>query len=254
MSQDLPEVIATLKKANKNEVFVVDTLVENINPTIVIAANKDGAALEAGLASAMSELSIGGKEIHLHDWGGVIQIADDAGRTRLKPDVLDNSCHLVFSFTPWSAKKTPELLRMAAFAHKAGFQAMVVMTKKEGTCGKADTFQKLRRALPNANVTYYEDTYEVLRDCVAYAQGEDKLYHVLSPEFPIEGEKANRVEDGSREEYLELWQAEGYVLDSSAGASKNTEIVKVDTCIVCEGSGKLWQGRMNDPCPLQCAS
>merc|ERR1719468_117302 len=67
------------------------------------------------------------------------------------------------------------------------------MTQKEGKCGKADTFSALSHALPDQRITYYEDTYGVLRECAlqegmeALIQGGTRaLQHVSSPEFPVE--------------------------------------------------------------------
>lgn len=202
MALPLVDTISSYPKANKNEVFVVDLSTSDF-VTSIVAAKKGGDALRAGLADAVSGLSsvhlrdsvragLGfgkGRRVHLHDWGGVIQIADEGGRTALKPDTLKDGDHAVFSFTPWSEKKKPELPRMAALAREAGFSAMFIVTKKEGTCGKADTFKYLRDILDHANaagVTYYEDTYGVLKDCVPSCSGRDTLYHVFHPEHPFE--------------------------------------------------------------------
>jgi len=208
MAIPLPEVISTLSKASKNEVLVVDVL-SDAQPTFLIAEKKDDGAFRARLEDTLAVLGLGSAAVHLHDWGGVVGEADAAGRTALRQDVLDSTDHLVFSFTPWNEKGRGELLRMATFARTAGFRGMVIMTKKEGKRGKADTFSALQAALPNQRLTYYEDTYDVLVECghlLRSAGVAATLQHVHNPEFPVE-EKDARIQDGTRDDYLALWHA-----------------------------------------------
>ena len=127
-AQPLAAVLGDLAKANKNEVFLIN-LADEAFPTSTVAAKKDRAALDAGLAAALAGLGVvqkGGNFIDLHDWGGVIELADAAGRTALAAGEGDGkgdcgstaTTSLVFSFTPWNGKGKNELPRMAAFARR----------------------------------------------------------------------------------------------------------------------------------------
>lgn len=215
MAKPLAEVTSTLAKANKNEVLVVDAL----GNTSVIATKKEDAAFRAQLSEALAALRLG-PTLHLHDWGGVIGEADKDGRCALRAETLSGADHIVFSFTPWNAKGRAELPRMADFARDAGFRGMLIMTQKEGKCGKADTFSALSHALPDQHITYYEDTYGVLRECAlkegmeALIQGGTRsLQHVLSPEFPVEDAEregmTGLIQDGTHDGYLALWETGG---------------------------------------------
>jgi len=80
--------------------------------------------------------------LHLHDRGGVIETAHDAGRFRIRNDLLTpNHRHIVFSFVPWSKKMLPELPKMSVQARDAGMVGMLIVSKKHGSRGKADVFE-----------------------------------------------------------------------------------------------------------------
>ena len=226
----LADAIGSLKKVNKNEVLVINLADENLG-TAVIGAKKNGTKFRADLAEELAKLQLTQGAMELYDWGGVISLAcpDEfapPANTVLRPK--PGTDRLVFSFTPWSDTKggkvggKDKLPAMATFARAAGFSGMVVMTKKQGTCGKADTFAALRASLrPEAEVTYYEDTYDVLKECLADtrdpfydgagAADTVTLHFVPSPEFPVAAEDLDsRIGGGSREEYLDgCWDVAG---------------------------------------------
>jgi len=94
---------------------------------------------------------------------------------------------------------------MIEYATSAGFAGMIIMTNKEGTRGKVDVFSHLRTHRPDAVITYYEDTYSVIKQCIS---PNTTCYHVPSPEFPVEdANKVPGVVDGNVNGYLELWEA-----------------------------------------------
>jgi hypothetical protein len=202
-------------------------------PTVVIAAKKNKKELHDQLKDALTKI-IGldtsnqsldsmtcpsNRRLHLHDWGGVIQIADEkfSEGARLSAAVRTDD-HFVFSFTPWNEKGREELPRMADVAAAAGMRAMIVMTKKRGQCGKASTFAALQEALPTRPISYYEDTFEVLQECAQASTPEMpldsqnvRLFHVLNPDHPVS--KADKkimeglVVNGTQEDYLGMWES-----------------------------------------------
>jgi len=220
MYPTLAGAIADLPKAKKNMVLVINLADDT---TTVIGAKKGGAKFRAELADALGKLQLTNNAMELYDWGGVISLAcpDEFApppNTVLRPK--PGTDRLVFSFTPWSDTKEgkrggkDKLPAMASFARAAGFNGMVVMTKKTGTCGKADTFAALRASCPETEVTYYEDTYDVLKECLADtrepfydgagAADNVMLHFVPSPEFPVAAEDQDtRIVGGDRDAYLE---------------------------------------------------
>jgi len=186
------------EKANKKEVFIIN--LADASPSVEVLKGKDagfGQALEA----AVNSLCLGDGPYRLHDWGGVISNAEESERTKLRQQ---EGADIVFSFTPWNAKGKEKIPGMMDFARSAGFVAMVIMTQKEGQAGKADTFSHFRSVREDVPITYYEDTYDVIKQCT---KGNTTCYHVFSPEFPVaESEKLPEILDGTVDGYLEIWE------------------------------------------------
>jgi hypothetical protein len=186
-------------KANKKEIFIIN--LATTSSTLEILAPKSDEFHET-FKGAVDKLQLGQGPFRLHDWGGVISNAEEGNRTKLR---AQDGADIVFSFTPWNDKGKKVLPEMIEFARSAGFVAMLIMTQKEGLGGKVDIFSHFRSATEGASITYYEDTYGVIKGCVSE---HTTCYHVMSPEFPVEAaEKVPEVVDGSVEGYLELWQS-----------------------------------------------
>lgn len=189
------------EKASKKEVFLID-FGKDGSPVEVVQGKQDdfGKAIKA----AVDKLGLGDGPYRLHDWGGVIQHAEEGQRSKLRNQI---GCDIVFSFTPWNPRGKQLLPSMIDFARSAGFVAMVIMTCKEGRGGKVDTFKHFRDSRTDVAMTYYEDTYDVIKECVG---ANTTCYHVPSPEFPVT-DKAPGVVDGTVEGYLKLWMPQSGV-------------------------------------------
>jgi len=127
---------------------------------------------QTNLEKALSKVELfSGKnvDLHLHDRGGVISEAQDAGRTKLREELLTpNNKHLVFSFVPWT-KKILTLPLMSKQAIDAGMVGMIINSKKVGRRGKADVLEQLCAILATKgdairSVTYYDDYIEILKE------------------------------------------------------------------------------------------
>ena len=244
MASSLTDVIVKIPKVKKREVFVVDLMDAANFQTVTIAAKKNKQKFQNELSIALDALKLS-STLELHDWGGVIGVAEDAGRVALATGQDIGVDRLVFSFTPWSDDKTDEsgnvklggktkLPKMAQFAKEAGFRAMVVMTKKAGNCGKDDTFKALRQWDPEKNVAYFEDTYDVLKLCAAslsLSQDSDAagtcVLHFVEPVDPNHQVVKNpdiAIVHESRQKYLERWQQHGDTpsVNSTEGETKQS--------------------------------
>ena len=235
----LTDVIVKIPKVKKYEVFVVDLMAANFQ-TVTIAAKKNKQKFQNELSIALDALKLS-STLELHDWGGVIGVAKDDGRVALATGQDIGVDRLVFSYTPWSDDKIDEsgnvkqggktkLPEMAQFAKEAGFRAMVVMTKKEGNCGKADTFNALRQWGPEKNVAYFEDTYDVLKLCVAsLSQDSDTgtcVLHFVEPVDPNHQVVKNpdiAIVHESRQNYLERWQQHGDTTSVNSGSTETKQ-------------------------------
>lgn len=185
------------EKANKKEVFVIDLVKERLE----VIPGKPEEAFSQAFKASLESLRFGDGPCELHDWGGVISNATDDNRSKLCPS---NTTAYVYSFTPWNAKGKGELPKMVDFAKNAGFAGMIIMTTTAWECGKVDVFSHMRTLKPGVSITYYEDTYGVIKDCVG---ANTTCYHVPSPEFPVEdADKVAGVVDGSISGYLERWE------------------------------------------------
>ena len=243
----LTDVIDKIPKVKKYEVFVVDLMAANFQ-TVTIAAKKNKQKFQNELSIALDALKLS-STLELHDWGGVISVAEDADCVALATGQDIGVDRLVFSFTPWSDDKIDEsgnvereggktkLPKMAQFAKEAGFRAMVVMTRKEGNCGKAETFNALRLWGPEKNVAYFEDTYDVLNLCAAsLSQDSDAgtcVLHFVEPVDPNHQVVKNpdiAIVHESRQNYLERWQQHGDTpsVNSTEGETKQSNTSSKD--------------------------
>lgn len=70
-------------------------------------ASKKNANFEEDLCVALNMLELSPTaNLQLHDWGGVIQLPEDEGLTKL---TATEGTDLVFSFTPWSDSKPDKI-------------------------------------------------------------------------------------------------------------------------------------------------
>ncbi len=99
------------------------------------------------------------------DFGGVsanhLQEGENYITDNPKP-IKKNGLSFIFSFVPTN-KKFAEIESMKASATAAGFDGIVILTKKEGDRGKADVMNALAKSIPDTTeIIYYEDTADVL--------------------------------------------------------------------------------------------
>lgn len=200
-------------------------MIDLVKESLAVMPGKPEDAFCQAFQSALESLLIGDGPWELHDWGGVLSHAIDGNRSILCPG---SATSYVFSFTPWNAKGKAELPKMMDFAKSAGFAGMIIMTCKEGRGGKADVFANIRKLRPDAVITYYEDTYDVIKQCVS---SNTICYHVPSPEFPVEeGDKVPGVVNGSINGYLERWVASSSARPVAAAARVQNGAEPAEDC------------------------
>lgn len=103
--------------------------------------------------------------VSFFDFGGVsanhLQNDDKYVTDNAKP-IKKNGLSFIFSFVPTN-KKFGEIELMKTSAKEAGFDGIIILTKKEGDRGKSDIINALVKTLENGSeIIYYEDTATVL--------------------------------------------------------------------------------------------
>ena len=106
-----------------------------------------------------------GPTVIFNDFGGVsaYHLQDGEKYKVDDPNIIKGTITAwIFSFVPTN-KKFAEIELMKSSAINAGFKGIIIVTKKEGSRGKADTMNALVRYIPDTTeIVYYEDTASVL--------------------------------------------------------------------------------------------
>jgi hypothetical protein len=145
------------------------------------------------------------------DFGGVsaYHLQDETDNSYIdNPDQIEKgNDSWIYSFVPTN-NKFKEVSDMKASAIAAGFAGIIILTKKDGDRGKADFLNALLGALPNnADITYYEDTADILDSLTESANGKKVKKVWVQP--PKESEHHNKVPNSdeiirySVEQYLD---------------------------------------------------
>jgi len=106
--------------------------------------------------------------INFFDFGGVAEHflggrGDDSYCEEPPRIALQNA--IIYSFVPTN-KKFDDIDKMAKAAEKSGFIGIVIITKKHGGRGKADVLAHLVKQFEQSEISYFEDTAEVLDELV----------------------------------------------------------------------------------------